>query len=194
MQHVTQEIVRGVQGGTLSAFEEVLEVYEKPLFAHILRLVHTRDDAADVLQETFIKLYRYRSTIDEEKNFSAWLYTIASRTAYDWLKKAHHKNELLLLDDDEARIAIETNEPAASYNSIEAVVTAYDLEKALTGLKETERLVLTLYYRDGFSYLEIADILLLPLNTVKTHLSRAKQHLHTALQETYGTTPRNNIS
>ena len=80
--------------GQTKAFEEILSFYEKAIFNHLYRLSQNRDDAADLTQETFIKLYKNRKSVDLDKKFSSWLYKIATNCFYDWLRKKKRKPEL----------------------------------------------------------------------------------------------------
>lgn len=181
-QEEERQLILSLKEGNLGAFEKTLLLYEKQIFNHIYRLVGQLQDAQDLLQETFIKLYKNRSRIDTNKSFKAWLYKIATNTTYDWFrKKSHYRGQISLDEIDEEKF--ETIDTQSPYYRIEA---SNDVAGALEGIKAAYRNILLLYYRDGFSYEEIADILGIPLNTVKTHLSRAKKQLKEKLESSYG--------
>lgn len=168
--------------GDQYAFEKILTMYEKPIFNHLIRLVGSRDEATDLLQETFIRLYTKRSQIDTEGNLKNWLYRVATNIAYDHFRKKKREN-LVSIDDEDLS---ETIESKLSYTNLEHEIAAIDLENALQKIRLHYKNILLLYYREGFSYEEIAKILDLPINTVKTHIRRARQELNTLLKETYG--------
>lgn len=168
--------------GDQHAFEEILFNYEKPIFNHLIRLVGSRDEAADLLQETFIRLYTKRAQIDTEGNLKNWLYKVATNIAYDHFRKK--KRENLVSIDDEA--LSETIETKLSYTNLEQEIATIDLESALQKIRIHYKGILLLYYREGFSYEEIGKILEIPINTVKTHLRRARQELNKLLKESYG--------
>lgn len=177
-----QKLILSLRDGDLAAFEQTLFLYEKQIFNHIYRLVGQEQDAQDLLQETFIKVYRNRSRIDINKSFKGWLYKIATNTTYDWFrKKSHYQGQISLDEIDEEKL--ETIDAQSPYYQIEA---SNDIADALAGVKPAYRNILLLFYRDGFSYEEIADILEIPLNTVKTHLFRAKKQLKEKLGPSYG--------
>jgi RNA polymerase sigma-70 factor, ECF subfamily len=164
------------KNGDLAAFEKILSQYEKAIFNHLYRLVGRREDAEDLTQKTFIKLYRSIKTIDLEKNFKAWLYKIATNTAYDWLRIK--KREATFLSDDIENCA-ETIDAEDTYYSIERLE---DLERALNKIKPAYKSILLLCYKDCLAYQEIAEVLNIPINTVKTHIYRAKQALKNELK------------
>lgn len=171
------EIVKLAKHGDLAAFEKLLFCYEKSIYNYILRLVKQKEDAEDLTQKTFIKLYQSIKTADPDKKFKAWVYKIATNTVYDWFRKRKRSAEVLMENYDIAAETIPTDE---SYYKIDSMI---DLENALDQIKPCYKSILMLYYQDGLEYLEIADILNLPVNTVKTHLRRAKLALKDKLRE-----------
>lgn len=169
------EQLAGAGAGDIESFEEILFAYEKRIFNYIFSIVRQKQDTEDLTQETFIKVFKNLKLVDPTSNFKAWLFRIATNTAYDWFRKKGRQPELLIIDDPES--GFETIDENFSYRNIES---AKDLEDALNSLKPAHRVVLLLFYRQGFSYGEISSILSLPLNTVKTYLHRGKK----ALKET----------
>lgn len=172
-EHAT---ILAAQRGSTRAFEQLLARYERPVYSYISRLVREARDAEDLTQETFLKVYRAFRTYNPEKRFSTWLFTIATRTVYDWLRKKRRAPHPVALDEEEG--SVETLEPSVPYNLIEDLL---DLERALDHLKPIQKTVLLLFYREDFTYEEIAAALKMPTNTVKTHLHRAKCALRTYL-------------
>ena len=165
------ELLILAKNGDLEAFEKILYTYEKPIFNYLYRLVRQKQDAEDLTQAAFIKLYKSLKFIDPDKNFKSWLYKIATNTAYDWFRKKKRQAELLV---PEAEEYLETNQAEEAYYEVE---TAFELEQALDQIKPVYKSVLLLYYKEELSYQEIADSLGLPINTVKTYIRRGKQIL-----------------
>lgn len=170
-----KELLNQAKTGNPEAFEKLLFIYEKPIYNYLYRLTGRREDAEDLTQKTFIKLYKSLHLINPDKSFKSWLYKIAANTAYDWFRKKKRLREIALPEDN---CLNETIEPDPAYYRIEA---GYDLGKALSAIKPAYKSILLLYYKDCLSYEEIADSLSLPVNTVKTHLRRAKQELKNEL-------------
>lgn len=172
------EIIQAALAGNPKAFDQLLGLYERKIFGYLYRLTNHPQDAEDLTQETFLKVYRALKTFDTKRKFSTWLYTVATNTAYDWLRKKQRRPELFIIDDEES--SFETIDPDSPYTTLAPKI---DLGKALATIdKPIYRTVLLLFYRDGLSYQEIAEVLNCPLNTVKTYLRRAKQALRQALE------------
>jgi len=168
---IDKNIILAAKQGELKAYDAIVLFYQKAIYSHLYRLVNNGDDALDLTQDTFIKVYKNRSNIDLNKNFKSWLYKIATNTAYDWLKKKRPKTEELT---DEAEF--ETIDQVPSYYNIEQL-KILDLAEGLKSLKPDSENILRLYYQQGFSYQEISEILEIPINTTKTKISRAKAEL-----------------
>ena len=170
---INQEIVTNFKAGQSQAFDLIVTFYQKPIYSHLYRLVNNKEDALDLTQDTFVKIYKNRKNVDLDKNFKSWLYKIATNIAYDWLKK---QKKLPISKDFDDLIEFETIKTNSQYYSIEQL-NNLDLEEALKSLKPVQENSLRLYYQQGFTYVEIGEILQLPLNTVKTHIARAKAEL-----------------
>lgn len=162
------------KNGDINAFEEIVSFYEKMIFNYSLRIVKNKEDAKDITQNTFVKVFTNRKSIDVDKNLKTWIFTIATNTAYDFIRWKQRKNETSLEDN------LETIEGLEAYNIGEGIVS--DVDKALQGIDINYRKALLLFYQQGFEYKEIADILGIPINTVKTHISRGKEQLKEKLK------------
>lgn len=167
-----QAIIKRAQKGDAYAFEQILFRYEKKIFNYSYRLLGTRHDAEDATQETFVKAYKKITSFHSDQQFSPWIYKIATNTAYDILRKKQTRRENSL--DDPKVDAAETIAELSPYKIMERTA---DLELALHQLKPIHKTVLSLYYWDDLPYQNIAEILNIPVNTVKTHIKRAKEQL-----------------
>jgi len=173
-----EKILLSLKNGNLAAFEKILLLYEDRIFNYIYHLVGQKQDAEDLTQETFIKLYTHIKTIDINKNFLVWLYKIATNTVYDFWRRKKNKKEILL---DELQ-NLETIETETTYLNIEKQEVVRDVQNALAKIKPIYRTVLLLFYKNNFTYKEIAETLNLPLNTVKIYIHRAKKELKEKLK------------
>ncbi len=174
---IDPQIIAAAQAGDMRAFERIVATFEQAIFRHVSRFVSHRPDAEDITQEIFFKLYKHLDNIDLQKTFSPWLYTIATHTVYDFLRKKKRSRELLILDNEATP---ETIDPNDTYYQIEAKV---DINTALSRIKPAYRAILLLFYADGLSYEELGTALSLPRNTVKIHLHRAKKALKDHLEQ-----------
>ena len=178
MEPIPQDTLIEFKNGSVSAFEYILSAYERPIYNYILRIVRDTTPAKDITQDTFIKVYTNHTKVDTDKNIKSWIFTIATNTAYDFLRSPKGRKSINLEEDDE------TFYSRSTYSSIEGLVT--DVGNALDAIKPDYRKPIILYYKEGFSYLEISEILSIPINTVKTHISRGKEQLKHLLKD-YGT-------
>ncbi len=168
------KILIAAQKGDLKAFNAIVNFYQTAIYNHLYRLTGNKDDAADLAQDAFVKLYKTRERIRPDDNFRSYLYKIATNTAYDWLKKKKRHPEDLIIDNEDQ--SFETIEAEQSYYKVEDL-DLIGLDMAMAKIKPIYRSVLLLYYQQGFTYEEISGITGQPLNTVKINLHRAKKEL-----------------
>lgn len=177
--HNEQGLLLAMSSGNIAAFEAILSQYEKPIWNHLRRITGSTDDAADLTQETFVKLWLKRDLVDSSNNFKNYLYRIATNTAYDLFRARGRMPEVHIADNETTG---ETIPQELTYSIKEQEILSHDTETALSHIAPHYRTILLLYYREGFSYDELAEMLEIPLNTVKTHMRRAKQALREHLQ------------
>lgn len=177
MENIDKDILVHARAGDMDAFEYILSFYEKAIYNYCLRILKNSPNAKDATQETFIKVYTHRKTIDPEKNIKTWIFTIATHTVYDFLRAKKRKKEISLDEENETISGLK------AYYPKEGLVS--DVDKALKQINPEYKQALLLFYQQGFEYKEIAEILEMPLNTVKTHISRGKEQLKEILKE-YG--------
>lgn len=170
------ELLSKLNAGNFKAFEEILLKYEKKIFNYTYRLTSNTADAEDLVQETFLRLYDKRNTLAPEKGAKNWLYKVATNAAYDIFRKRKRAGEVFLEENDE----LETKPGDSPYYHIERIK---DIESALACLRPEYRSALLLFYKEGFSYEEIAVLLDAPLNTVKTYIRRGKENLKKSLAD-----------
>lgn len=177
--NIGNDIIQQAKAGDMKAFEQIVLFFEKPLLNFILRMTYKMEDAEDLTQETFIKIYKNLDKYDEKYKFSTWVFTVAKNTVYDWMRKRKN-HELYIIDDEEK--PFESFYPDKKAEDINRFKNKkIDLENALNKIKPIYRSVLTLFYIQGFNYKEISQIHKIPLNTVKTYIYRAKLVLRNQL-------------
>ncbi len=180
------EIVKKVLGGDLEVYGAIIDKYEKKLLRFVMLISNaSKEDAEDIVQDTFISAYQNLADFDTKMSFSAWIYKIARNKAISWhrkntSKKAGEKIELeeevfLNLKDDAPSILEELHAKTATDKLLE------EIEQLNNKYKE----VIILKYFEGKSYLEIADILHIPPGSVASMLYRAKAQLKEKLKNAY---------
>ncbi|MCX6781384.1 MAG: RNA polymerase sigma factor [Candidatus Magasanikbacteria bacterium] len=158
------------------AFEQLMGLFERRVYGYVFRHVTNREDAEDITQDVFVKVFKKLKTYDGTRSFSTWIFTVATNTVYDFLRARRGKTDLLILDDPEGRF--ETKDPRETY---EYIGNKVDVEAALEKIKPTYRTVLLLFYRDELSCEEISQVLNVPVGTIKTHLARGRAALKEVL-------------
>ncbi|MBI5619604.1 sigma-70 family RNA polymerase sigma factor [Candidatus Gottesmanbacteria bacterium] len=168
-----EALVREVQEGSITAYEILVKRYQQRLFAFVYRIVRDEPAAQEVVQDAFISLYKTIDRVDTRKKFSSYLYSIARNTAISSLRA---RKPAVSIDESAVSVdEVAMEERLASQEQREGV------RRAIAKLEKKYRRVITLYYFGDLSYEEIGETLNLPINTVRTHLARAKQKLRDIL-------------
>ncbi|MFA7208820.1 MAG: sigma-70 family RNA polymerase sigma factor [Parcubacteria group bacterium] len=174
MEKADRQLIEEFLDGSDDSFEYLVGRYLKPVYNFLYQFTQDRDSLDDLTQETFIKAWKNIKKFDPEKNFRTWLFTIAKNTAYDFLKK---KKTLPFSDFlDEAgnnRLENVVEDGPRLEEVLAGKDLARELEKKLQEIPDSYRILLLMRYKDGFSLQEIAQILDLPYNTVKSQHARA---------------------
>ena len=177
-----QQWIAQARQGDQVAFEQLVHLYEKRIYALALRMCGSPEDAAEVAQEAFLAAWRGLPTFRGEAGFSTWLYRLASNAAIDHLRRAKKQRGDLSLDDEDLGLDAVSEDPgpqdAAERQELRQAVTA-----ALRLLSDDHRQVLVLREIQSLSYEEIAEVLELDLGTVKSRISRARSALRKILLE-----------
>jgi RNA polymerase sigma-70 factor (ECF subfamily) len=182
------DVVARAREGRESAFRELIGRYQRPVFSLIVRLVRDREQAEDLAQDTFIKVLNALDRYDPSYKFSSWIFKIAHNTALDHLRKK--QPELLSLDGS-PHAATEAEAEASSFTAVSATETPEEftasremgevIERAIGRLRPDYRTAILLWHVEGRPYEEIAQVMELPLGTVKTFIHRARNELRQEL-------------
>ncbi|MEZ5338167.1 MAG: sigma-70 family RNA polymerase sigma factor [bacterium] len=175
-----EAIIRRCQAGDWSDYDRLVERHRRIVWAAIDGVIDNKSLIPDLVQESFIRAYRKMDTYQFMSSFSSWIFRLARNHAISYLRSKAAKLKSTSIDDNaddsvpiSQRIA-GGSEPAEEY---ERQDMRRSLDQILAQLPEHYRAVLNLYYLQELSYEEIARIQDIPLNTVRTHLRRARQKL-----------------
>jgi RNA polymerase sigma-70 factor (ECF subfamily) len=183
-----QEIVVLARAGEEAAYRELIRRYERPLFSLLFRMVRDRELAEDLAQETFVKALNAIESYRPEFKFSSWIFKIANNAAIDHLRR--RELDTLSLEGSPQAETPEAIEATAlqiggrqesPLAEVEARELGGQIEAAIAQLRPEYRSCILLRHVEGRAYEEIADILNLPLGTVKTYIHRARNELRQAL-------------
>jgi RNA polymerase sigma-70 factor (ECF subfamily) len=179
-----QDVIARARAGREAAYRELIGRYQRPVLSLIFRLVRDRELSEDLAQETFIKVFNALDRYDPNQKFSSWIFKIAHNTAIDQLRKKEVATLSLdgsphaeSADEAEATLftAVASDETPEEYTSSREIGS--EIERALATLRPEYRTVIILAHVEGRPYEEVAEIMALPLGTVKTFIHRARNEL-----------------
>jgi len=169
-------LMLALRAGDESAFDGLFARWSGPLLRYLERMVRDTASAEELVQETFLRLYRARERYEPEARFSTWLYTIATRLALNELRRPRHQNPHRSTDqeDDEGNVLVLAADTPRADDVVHARRVGDDVEQALARLPERQRIALWLSAVEGLSYAEIAASLETTEKSVKALVHRAR--------------------
>ncbi len=180
----TADIIKQLERGDNSGFEQLVRDNEKHVYSLCLRMTGNAEDAYDLSQETFVKAYRSLVTFKMESALSTWLYRIASNTCLDFLRKRKRIFFFTLNDKGEDDFDQVPEIPDSRYcpeTELEKKELRENVAAALLKLSPLHRQIVVLRDLSGLAYSEISEILDISEGTVKSRLARAREQLRRAL-------------
>lgn len=166
------KLIRDAKQGDAQAFANLIRSYQNFAYKTVLGVLNNASDADDALQETFLKVHRALPNLRDERTFPSWLARIATRTALDLVRSRAHARTSY--DDEIDKHTFVDPGPQVDLR--------LDLQQALARLSPEHRTVLVLREVQGFDYAAIADILHIPLGTVRSRLFNARAQLRLQLE------------
>ena len=163
-------LVRGYLDGQTDAASSLVDRYQKRLFNVALRMTNNTQDAEDVTQTVFLNAFLKMRSYDPQFRFFSWIYRMAVNESLNVLRR---RKQMVTLEDF----------PALGGETDQAVEAQDQVGKALMEIKPDDRAILVLKHFVFFSYEEIADVLEVPVKTVKSRLFTARERLRLALGE-----------
>jgi len=166
-------LVHRAQAGDLDAYGELVELLRDAVFGLCYHRCANFETARDLAQDTFLRAYLRLSQCADPEHFPGWLRRIAERVCIDWRRRQRQETPL-----ENA-----TRQPGPPEE--ELAVLRVTVERALSALPEMQRLAVTLFYIDGYTYREIAEFLVTSETTVKARLDAAREKLRGALTDAF---------
>ena len=174
-------LVKRVLAGEHDAFHPLIERYQQPLFGYLYRLLgNSREDAADLLQNVFLKAFQGLSRYDPDRPMAPWLYRIAHNEAANLIRHRTRKPEAALTELTAAQVPANKEESPESLQVENQTQDA--MRHAIEQLPAKQRSAVMLHYYEDCSYAEIAEILQVRPGTVGTLLNRARSTLEKWLE------------
>jgi RNA polymerase sigma-70 factor (ECF subfamily) len=177
------ELMIRYRNGDEDAFYEIVHRFKNPLYAFLRRFISRQEVLEDVFQETFLQFYVVRDSFDSNRPLRPWLFTIAANKAKDTLRKMRRQSTVNMgTVADAGNVSIDeivnlltsydtTPDQEASWNE-----NSMQVRQVISEMPEKERGILILAYYENFSYNHIAEILSIPVGTVKSRLHTALGH------------------
>ena len=172
------ELVLRVGAGDHEAFRTIVERHQARIFYLGLQFLRSMEDAQDYAQEVFLRAYRKIDSFSGQVPFSAWLY----RLAFNLAVNGYHVSRRRLAEASCDDLSIPAREPTPETRLLEAE-TIDEVRRVLARLPEAYNIVIRMHYFDGMSYPEISRATGLPVNTIKSHVFRAKRILRKHLAD-----------
>ena len=187
-----QALLEGLRAAQESAFEALILRFEQPVYNLVNRLLDNPADAADVVQEVFLKVFRKVGDFRADSSLKTWIYRIAVNEAHNqrrWFSR--HRGKEIGLETESCDAPDAADWLADSGRSPYEVTLDHEtralIEAALTKVSPNYRAALVLREIEGLSYEEIADILRISLGTVKSRILRGRESLRGHLEERFQT-------
>lgn len=171
------ELVARIRAGDLDAFETLYRKYKDQLFRTALAITSDRGAAEEILQDCFLRAYDHIDGVDGCSSLRPWLHRIIVNLSYNWAAK--RRLRFISLEDVFGRLLMTPyNSPERAFEREELLQVVYE---AIKSLSMPQRVVIVLFYLQGFSLAEIADVLDCPVGTVKSRLHNARKALRKRL-------------
>lgn len=186
IQEADRILIRDALVGNQRAYDELIKKYRGSVYNLVYRMIENRQEAEDIVQETFIKAFNALKTFNEEFAFSTWLFKIATNNCIDTLRKRKLQTYSLdtpvqTKDGEVSRdFADERYSPEQSTISSESTSIILD---AILDLPHKYQMVINMRHKEDKSYEEISYILEIPIGTVKARIFRARELLKRKLKD-----------
>ena len=178
-----EELIARFQNGDVYAFEQIVHRYKNPLINFVYHFLGDRIDAEDVVQETFLRVFRNKHLYRNIAKFSTWIYTIAGNLAKTELRRRRRRKLLSLSQMGYEDKEYELPDPFASTDRIVTTrMNEKEIHDAINALPVKFKEVVVLRDIQEFSYEEISKILKIPIGTVKSRVNRGRLRLQKKLQ------------
>ena len=169
------ELIQACLAGNRDIFEELVKRYKNLVYSVILRMVNDREEANDLAQDVFIKIYKNLDKYYPEYKFSTWVIRIATNHVIDYRRKK--KQETVPIEEVEFSLSTEESPEAAFIRREQRD----ELKKIVGDLPDMYKIPIVLYHEQGLSYQEISEIINEPLSKVKNRIFRGRRMLKESL-------------
>ncbi|MEI6143647.1 MAG: RNA polymerase sigma-70 factor [Mariniphaga sp.] len=171
--NITSELLIRLKNGDMLAFDQIYELYSHKLFSFVFRILKDEAEAADLVQEVFVRIWESRENLDDYKLLNSYIFTIAYNNSIDLIRKKINNIKYL----EHLKISATINFTPAIVSQIEYNELNKEVEKLVSNLPERQKQVYLLHREEGLTYPEIAERLGISKNTVENHMVKALKYL-----------------
>ncbi len=177
--------VREAQAGDLEAFERLFNHYQRGIYNVIYQMVRSESDAADLTQDVFVRVWKSLPRLETPEAFTSWVYRIATNLGRNWIRdntRVRHESLDQPFGDEEdgGQRDVADSRPTPA-DELQTYTMQDVVKRAISGLSADHRSVVTLHHIEGMPVEEIAQAMHCSVGTVKSRLSRARDHLRRKL-------------
>ncbi len=179
-QNSDQHLIKRLKQGDKQALRSLIEQYKHMVYTLALRIVKNEEEAEEVSQDTFLKIYQSIGSFKGDAKLSTWIYRIAYHRSLDYVKKNKRKLQTTHLEWEQV-----TNIQLAemTWDHLENLERRQLIQTALGHLPGEDGVILSLFYFESLSLKEIAEVLNITINTVKVRLHRSRKRLASILEK-----------
>lgn len=163
-----QQLLSQLSKGDEPSFNALYKAYSRPLFLRVVNMIKSEDDAQEIIQELFIKLWQNRDTIDTIKSFQSYIFTIANNLVYNYFRKISHDQALI-----QKLLLNAADHYLDGQELLENKEAAEIFQKAINQLTPQCKQVFQLCKIDGKSHKEVAELMGISMPTVNSHMTNA---------------------
>ena len=160
------------------AFKELISLYKERLYWHVRKIVISHDDTDDVLQNTFIKIYKNISKFKQESKLFSWMYRIATNEAITFINKRNKERKVEISEVQEHLVSTLENDIYFSGEEIQEI-----LQKAIASLPQKQQLVFNMKYFDNIKYTQISEILGTSVGALKASYFHAVKKIESYIKK-----------
>lgn len=183
-----KSIIDRLKNGESKAMEDLLKIHKDYVYTIVIQMVKSSVVAEELTQDVFVKVFKKITLYEEKSKFSTWLYTIAYRTCLNYLEKKKIVFSMSEINNPDHKDNINTREiKEDQYITLQSQYEENERQKivwnAIDAIPLQQGMVITLHYLQQFSVKEIAEMMKVPENTIKTHLFRGRSSIKEILQK-----------
>lgn len=165
------QLIKNYLKGDEKSLEILISRYLKPIYSFSYKNVGNMEQAEDITQEVFVKIWKNLKKFDQKKDFKPWIFQIAKNTSIDYLRKKK-TIPFSRFENETGQNFLTDNLVGESPNLIETISDKKTIDEILAELDEEDQKIINLRHRDGFSFKQIAEFLQEPINTIKSRYRR----------------------